>query len=73
MVPLNCPSCHRQVAEAATVCIKCGADLRPSKVLWLLTAGSIAVALTAATIEVRREISGFTGQQRIAASPAPER
>jgi hypothetical protein len=34
--------------EGAQVCVKCGADLRPSKLLWLLAIGSAALAIYAA-------------------------
>lgn len=42
-----CPSCHRHLPPDAKVCLKCGADLRPSKLLWLLAIGSALVAVYA--------------------------
>jgi len=39
-----CPSCKRGVPERSPVCLKCGADLRPSPLLWLLAIGSVLVA-----------------------------
>jgi predicted amidophosphoribosyltransferase len=43
-----CPSCRRHLPPDAKVCLKCGADLRPSKLLWLLAVGSSLLAIYAA-------------------------
>ena len=51
----SCRSCRREVPPEAKVCIKCGADLRPSKALWFLTFGSVLVAGTAAYTTVPPE------------------
>lgn len=40
-----CPRCHKTIAKAAQVCIKCGADLRGSKLMWALAVASTLLAL----------------------------
>jgi predicted amidophosphoribosyltransferase len=40
-----CPRCHKAIPKAAQVCIKCGADLRGSKLMWVLAAASALLAL----------------------------
>ena len=44
----TCSSCHKMLPRGATVCLKCGADLRPSWTLRFLAIGS--VLLVAATL-----------------------
>jgi predicted amidophosphoribosyltransferase len=40
-----CPRCHKAIPKAAQVCIKCGADLRGSKLMWALAVASTILAL----------------------------
>ena len=50
----SCRSCRREVAADATICLKCGADLRPSKVLWFLVIGSVLLAATTTWMSFNR-------------------
>jgi hypothetical protein len=47
-----CPACKRSLAQQASICLKCGVDLRPSPVLLFLTLGSVFVAGAAAWMSV---------------------
>ena len=49
-----CPACKRQLPEGATVCLKCGADLRRGPILWFLTFGSVLVAAASVWMNLGR-------------------
>ena len=42
----KCRSCRRELPRDAQVCLKCGADLRPSKMLYFLVVGSVMLSAT---------------------------
>ena len=48
----TCTRCRRIVDAQADICLKCGADLRPSKVLLFLAIASAALAVGAVWMSV---------------------